>query len=167
MKALLALFLVGLIGATGVAAARTPGEVAVGDALRNATMQGLNGPSRALSHYKGLPMVINVWASWCAPCRQEMPSLERLSQRKGGRPFVVIGISTDDYPEAAKGFLKKSSTTFSHFIDQQLELENMLGADRLPLTLLIDAQGRVIAKFYGSKSWDSPESLALIDKAFH
>jgi hypothetical protein len=60
--------------------------------------------------------------------------------------------------------LRKSGVTFSNYIDQRLELEHMLGADRLPLTLLVDSQGRVLAKFYGAKDWDSPESVALIAK---
>jgi hypothetical protein len=79
----------------------------------------------------------------------------------------MIGISTDDYPEAAKGFLKKNKTSFSHFIDSRLLLENMLGAERLPLTLLVDAQGRVLGKYYGAKEWDSREAMQLIGKTFH
>ncbi|MFY9327927.1 MAG: TlpA disulfide reductase family protein [Georgfuchsia sp.] len=146
--------------------AKTPGEVAVRGTLREATMQGLNGPSRKLSDFRGKPLIINVWASWCGPCREEMGSLERLSRHDGGSKFAMIGISTDDYPEAAKAFLQKSGTTFSHFIDSKLLLENMLGADRLPLTLLVDAKGRVLAKFYGAKVWDSPEALEVIGKAF-
>jgi hypothetical protein len=79
----------------------------------------------------------------------------------------MIGISTDDYPEAAKAFLKRNRTSFSHFIDSRLLLENMLGAERLPLTLLVDAQGRVLGKYYGAKEWDSPEAMQLIGKSFH
>ena len=153
-----------LVGANNATA--TPGEVAVGSVLREATMRGLNGPDHKLSAFRGKPLIINVWASWCGPCRQEMGSLERLSRRYGGKQFAVIGISTDDYPDAARAFLKQSRTTFSHFIDTRLFLENMLGADRLPLTLLVDAQGRVLAKFYGAKEWDSPEALEVIGKAF-
>jgi len=129
-------------------------------------MQGLSGPARKLSEFRNKPLIINVWASWCGPCRQEMGSLERLSRSKGGQQFTVIGISTDDYPDAAKAFLQKSKTTFSHFIDSRLFLENMLGADRLPLTLLVDAQGRVLGKFYGAEEWDSPQALKLIGKTF-
>lgn len=129
-------------------------------------MQGLSGPSKKLSEFRGKPLIINVWASWCGPCRQEMGSLERLSRRYGGKRFTVIGISTDDYPNVAKAFLPKSKTTFSHFIDSGLFMENMLGADRIPLTLLVDAQGRVLGKFYGAKEWDSPEALEVIAKAF-
>jgi hypothetical protein len=94
-----------------------------------------------------------------------MGSLERLS-RRGGKQFAVIGISTDDYPDNAKAFLNIAKTTFRHFIDQRLQLENMLGADRLPLTLLIDAQGQVLGKYYGAKDWDSPELRQLIGKSF-
>jgi hypothetical protein len=62
--------------------------------------------------------------------------------------------------------VQKTKTSFSHFIDQRLVLENMLGAERLPLTILVDAQGRVLDKIYGAREWDSPESLKLIGKAF-
>jgi len=96
-----------------------------------------------------------------------MGSLERLSHRYSGKQFNVIGISTDDYRDRATAFLQKSNTTFSNFIDSKLLMENMLGADRIPLTLLVDAQGRVLAKFYGAKEWDSPESVDTIAKAFH
>ena len=120
-----------------------------------------------LSDFRGKPLIINVWASWCGPCRQEMASLERLWRRHGGQRFAVIGISTDDYVDAAQAYLKKSNTTFNHYIDSRLTLENMLGADRIPLTLLVDAQGRVLGKFYGAKEWDSPDALELIAGAFH
>ena len=148
------------------AAAKTPGEVQAGEVLRDARMQGLLGPSTKLSALRGKPLVINVWASWCGPCREEMASLERLSRRFWGTELNVIGISTDDYQDRAEAFLHKSGVTFGNYIDRRLELEHMLGADRLPLTLLVDAQGRVLAKFYGAKEWDSPQSLALIAKYF-
>ena len=166
MTRFLLLALLSLLLPVSAAFAKTPGEVEVGAVLRAAPMQGLGGPSRNLSDYRGKPLLINVWASWCGPCRDEMGSLERLSRRAGGKQFVVIGISTDDYPDRALAFLKKSGTTFGNFIDSRLALENMLGADRLPLTLLVDAQGRVLAKFYGAQEWDSPEALAVIGKAF-
>ena len=129
-------------------------------------MLGLSGPSRKLSEFRGKPLIINVWASWCGPCRQEIGSLERLARSKLGKQFTVIGISTDDYPEAAKAFVKRSGTTFAHYIDQRLLLENMLGAERLPLTLLVDAHGKVLGKYYGAEEWDSPQAFALVSKAF-
>jgi thiol-disulfide isomerase/thioredoxin len=157
--------LMGMTLAIG-AAAKTPGEVEIGGVLREATLRGLNGPDQKLSSFRGKPLIINVWASWCGPCISEMGSLERLAWRDMGQKFVVIGISTDDYPEAAKGFLRKSGATINHYIDKQLELENMLGAAHLPLTLLIDAKGRVLNKIVGAREWDSPQSSKMIDQAF-
>ncbi len=75
--------------------------------LREAAMQGLSGPSRKLSEFRGKPLIINVWASWCGPCRSEMGSLERLFWRYEGRKFAMIGISTDDYRDKAEGLPAK------------------------------------------------------------
>lgn len=132
--------------------------------LREAHMQGLEVPNQKLSAFRGKPLLINVWASWCGPCRQEMASVQRLAQRYGGKQFHVIGVSTDDYIDRATFFLKQNAVTFPNFIDSQLFLENMLGADHLPLTLLVDARGKVLAKFSGAREWDSPQTLAMIAK---
>lgn len=166
MKKILSLLLLLLLGAMPTAFAKTPGEVEIGSVVRDSTMQGLSGTAKKLSDYRGKPLIINVWASWCGPCRMEMGSLDRLYRRYGGKQFQVIGISTDDYPERAQGFLQQAKTGFSHFIDSKLVLENMLGADRLPLTVLVDAEGRVLAKYYGAKAWDSPQALEVISKVF-
>jgi thiol-disulfide isomerase/thioredoxin len=146
-------------------AAATPGEVKIGGTLREAQMRGLSGPPQKLSEFRGMPLIINVWASWCGPCRQEMGALDRLAARNARR-FRVIGISTDDYIDRARAALKQSKVGFANFIDRELELENMLGADRIPLTLLIDAKGRVVDKIYGAKEWDSPEAMDFIAKSF-
>jgi len=147
------------------AGAGTPGEVAVGQRLRDATLQGLNGPPRALSAYRGRPLVINVWASWCGPCRAETASLERLAWSDAGSHFTIIGISTDDRPQAARAWLRQSNATLSHFIDEGLLMENMLGATHLPLTVLVDADGRVRDKVVGAREWDDAASVTLIARA--
>jgi thiol-disulfide isomerase/thioredoxin len=156
-----------IVGTIPLASAKTPGEVETGQTLREAMLQGLNGPGRKLSEFRGKPLIINVWASWCGPCREEMASLERLSWLNTTGQFSLIGISTDDYPENAKALLKKSNATINHFIDNHLQMENMLGAAQLPLTVLVDANGRILYKIYGSRQWDSPEALSLIRKAFN
>ena len=146
--------------------AKTPGEVQVGTKLREAPLYGFAGDYRKLSELRGKPLIINVWASWCGPCRAEMGSLERLSRRFGGKQFNIIGVSTDDDAGAAAAFLTQSKVTFDNYHDRNLLLENMLGADTIPLTLLVDGQGRVLGKFRGSRQWDSQESLELIAKTF-
>ncbi|MFZ2266201.1 MAG: TlpA disulfide reductase family protein [Azonexus sp.] len=146
--------------------AGTPGEVAVGEALRDAELRGLGGPGAKLSAFRGKPLLINVWASWCGPCRAEMASIEKLARRYDGKEFNIIGISTDDDHAAAAAFLRQSRLSFRNYIDRNLLLENMLGANRLPLTILVDVDGRVIKKIAGSRAWDSPESINLITQAF-
>jgi thiol-disulfide isomerase/thioredoxin len=146
--------------------AGTPGEVPVGQVLRDATMQGLNSPPRKLSTLRGKPLIINIWASWCGPCRAESASLERLAWGPMGARFNIIGISTDDYADRAKAWLARSNATISHYIDRQLELETMLGARQLPLTILVGADGRVLEKVYGAKEWDGPAARAFIEKTF-
>ncbi len=149
------------------AAAPPPaGAVAVGEPLRDATMQGLNGPPRTLSSFRGRPLIINVWASWCAPCRIEMASLERLAWGDLAGRFTLIGISTDDYVDRAQALLRRSNATINHYIDRGLELETMLGATHLPLTVLVDAQGRVLEKVAGAKEWDGPEARRRIERLF-
>ena len=147
-------------------AAAAPTPVAIGKAPPDVLMKGLNGPDRRLSGYRGRPLLVNVWASWCGPCRDEMASLERLAWRDEAAGFAVIGISTDDDAAAARAFLKRSNATFNHYIDHDLELESLLGANRLPLTVLIDAQGHVLRRVYGAQRWDGPEALQVIRSAF-
>ncbi len=152
--------------AAGNAAAQRGAEVRVGETLRDLPMQGLNGPDRRLSFFRGQPLVINVWASWCGPCRAEMGSLERLAWMDHPVPFAVIGISTDDYRDKALAFLRSNNTTLNHYLDRELQWESMLGASRIPLTVMVDAQGRVLDKVVGAKAWDGPEGLAIVRKAF-
>jgi thiol-disulfide isomerase/thioredoxin len=149
----------------GPACAATPGEVGLRQTLPEARLLGLNGRSRLLSEFRGRPLVINVWASWCGPCRAETASLERLAWSALGERLTIIGISTDDDRQAALAWLQTSNATLSHFIDQQLQMENLLGANRIPLTVLVDARGQVVEKFYGAREWDSPASMRLIERA--
>ena len=141
-------------------------EVAVGGILPDATLHGLNGPTRHLSDYRGKPLLINVWASWCGPCREEMASLERLAWREKKPDFAIIGISTDDFADKAASLLMRTNATIAHFIDSRLEMEHMLGASRLPLTVLVDGNGRVLARVYGAKQWDQPAALRFVDSTF-
>jgi len=147
--------------------ANAPAEVKIAEPLRDVAMQGLLVKSKKLSEFRGKPLIINVWASWCGPCRQEMGSLERLSRRFGGKQFNIIGISTDDERSAAQHMVIESKLSFNNYIDNNLILENMLGANTIPLTILVDAKGVVVKKIRGSQVWDSPESLKLISETLH
>ena len=166
MTKALFLLVLWLSALSGTAFAKMPGEVDEGGVLREAPLYGFAGDYRKLSELRGKPLIINVWASWCGPCRAEMGSLERLSRRFGGKQFNIIGVSTDDHVNAAAAFLRQANVTFDNYHDRNLLLESMLGANTIPLTVLVDAQGRMVRKVRGAREWDSPEALELIGKAF-
>ena len=165
MRAFLLTFFLASVLTTTVSA-DTPDEVEIGGYLREAALDGLNGRTKKLSEYKGKPLIINVWASWCGPCRAEMGSLERLAQRYNGKEFNIIGISIDDYRNKATAFIKQTEISFENFIDHRLLLENMLGANTVPLTVLVDANGRILEKARGSYEWDNPKIIDTISKVF-
>jgi len=145
----------------------TPGEIEIGGYLRDATLQGFNGKNNKFSDFKGKPLIINVWASWCGPCRAEMGSLERLARRYNHKELNIIGISTDDDANAAASYIKQSKITFNNYLDHKVFLENMLGANTIPLTILVDAQGRILEKARGAYEWDAPETIAGLEEVFH
>lgn len=155
-----------LLLASVTVSAGTPGEVEPGGYLRAATLQGFDGTTKTFEDFKGKPLLINVWASWCGPCRVEMASLERLAQRYNGKEFNIIGVSTDDYKDAAQAFIKQTGISFENFLDSKLFLENMLGANTIPLTVFVDAEGRVLEKVSGAYEWDDAQTVEAIGQIF-
>jgi thiol-disulfide isomerase/thioredoxin len=137
-------------------------EVREGEQLPNVYLRGLGGASRKMADFSGRPLIINIWASWCAPCRAEMASLERLAWMDDVGDVVIIGISTDDSRQRAEDYLSSISSTIPHFIDKGLRLEKMLGASRIPLTVLVNRQGKVVKKVYGARAWDQPVSVQMV-----
>jgi thiol-disulfide isomerase/thioredoxin len=160
-----AMFLASTAPAAPLAA---PALVPVGQPVPDFRMAGLNGPPRSLTSFKGRPLIINVWASWCSPCRKEAASLELLAWSEKGAPYTIIGISTDDERSNALAWLKQSNATLSHFIDSapHWPLEKSLGASSIPLTVLVDAKGRVVGRFRGARDWASADSIKLIERTF-
>jgi len=165
MKSILTILLFLALPPT-ISYAATPGEVKEGGTLREAKLYGFGGDVLHLSELRGKPLIINVWASWCNPCRAEMGSLNYLFKLYGGKQFNIIGISTDDDSNAALNFLMRLGIGFANYADNKLMMEHMLGADRIPLTLLVDAKGKVLKKVRGYKKWDSPEMLKFIEATF-
>jgi thiol-disulfide isomerase/thioredoxin len=140
-------------------------EVRVGEYLREANLDGLNVETTKLSSYKGKPLIINLWASYCGPCRAEMGSLERLSRKYNGK-LNIIGITIDDYRDRAQALIRETGITFANFQDHNLYMENMLGGNFIPLTVLVDEQGRILKKVDGVREWDDPGIIAAIEQVF-
>ncbi|MEQ8394028.1 TlpA disulfide reductase family protein [Thalassobaculum sp.] len=117
-----------------------------------------------LDAYRGSLVLLNVWATWCAPCVKELPSLDRLQAALGSDRFRVVLVSVDRKGlEVAAPFLKRVGVTnLRTAADPKSELARALGAAGLPTSILLDSEGRIIGKMLGDAEWDSPSAKALI-----
>lgn len=117
-----------------------------------------------LEDLRGKTVLLNVWATWCAPCIKEMPSLDRLQDLRGGDDFEVITISIDRTKyEPAKFFADNDIKNLSPWHDGSFGIPGNLQLRGYPTTLIYNPEGREIAMMEGDAEWDSPEALALID----
>lgn len=114
------------------------------------SLTSLNGDKKVeLKDFKGKPVVINFWASWCGPCRGEIPFLEKSWKEYKGEGVVFIGIDVLDDEKNAKSFLSTLGVSYTNLKDQSGEVANKYGVVALPATIFIDKEGRIIRKNYG------------------
>lgn len=126
----------------------------------------LDGGSHTLSDWRGKLVLLNFWATWCAPCREEMPSLDALQKARGGDRFEVVTVASGRNTEAAihRFFEEAGVTDLPTLTDPQMRLARAFGVMAMPVTILIDAEGNEVARMSGEADWASPEALALIDR---
>ena len=123
------------------------------------------GEPKTLADFKGKTVLLNVWATWCGPCREEMPGLDRLQAEMGGDKFEVVALSIDRGGiEASKRFLDQIKVKFlGTFVDTSGKSSKALRVIGMPTTLLIDADGREVGRLMGPAHWDSDEAKKLIE----
>jgi thiol-disulfide isomerase/thioredoxin len=126
--------------------------------------QDAEGRERTLADWRGKVVLLNLWATWCLPCRKEMPALDRLQSELGSDKFEVVAVSVDRKGiEASRKFLDDTSVgKLALYVDSSTRLTSDLKAVGLPATLLIDAQGREIGRLLGPAEWDSEDAKRLI-----
>lgn len=126
--------------------------------------EDLQGRTVTLADFEGRVVVLNFWATWCAPCIREMPSLDRLQAALGAEGLKVIGVSIDrGGREAVEPFMKKLGLEqLEAFLDPKGRLFRAFRAQGVPTTMLIDVEGNVVGSLMGTAEWDSPEAMALI-----
>jgi thiol-disulfide isomerase/thioredoxin len=133
--------------------------------LADARFRDGEGNETGFDAFRGKVVLVNLWATWCAPCRHEMPSISRLQAARGGDDFQVAAISVDrGGAETSLAFLQEvGADNLPLYIDPTTRIGRALGAYGLPVTILLDRQGQEVARLVGPAEWDSPEALALID----
>ncbi len=125
-------------------------------------LKDTNGNVWKLSNLKGRVVFVNFWASWCAPCREEMPYMESLHKKMQGRPFQMLAILYKDDPATAMSYMKRNGLDFPVLLDPDGKTAKEYGITGVPETYLVDKTSILRKKFVGPEPWDSPEALALI-----
>ena len=120
-----------------------------------------------LAQWKGRVVLVNLWATWCGPCRKEMPELAELQERLGSDDFEVVAISVDRQgAEVARPFLDEvGADALKLYLDPTTKVLNDFKAVGLPATMLIDRAGREVGRMFGPADWASPEAIRLIETA--
>jgi thiol-disulfide isomerase/thioredoxin len=153
--------------AAGLAAAWAAGGTMKpwsGGATPPLALRDLDGKEHKLADYRGKVVVLNFWATWCDPCREEMPSMQRLQEKLAGKPFAILAV---DYGEGApriRDFLKNVPVHFTVLLDRDTSAATAWKVKVLPTTLVIDAEQRVRFVAVGDIGWDSPPVEAEIRK---
>jgi len=131
------------------------------------------GKKMGIDDLKGKLVVLNFWATWCPPCRLEMPSMEKLYQEFKGEGLEVVAINFMESEKPIKSFLKENGFTFPVLLDKKGEIARKYGVHGLPVTYLIARNGNLLARSMGYKDWYKPETRELIstllkdDTTFH
>ena len=129
------------------------------------TLPDLAGNAVSLSKYKGQVVLLNFWATWCPPCRLEMPTMEKAYQKYRDQGFAVVAVSVDAGPESAvRHFLEELDLSFQVLLDPDMETLRMFRSFSLPTTIIIDRQGFIRSREMGYRDWSDAESTKLLQR---
>ena len=128
------------------------------------TLKNLDGQEVSLRQFKGKYLLINFWATWCGPCKIEMPSLEKLYRQFKSENFDMVGISNDMFGDrVVSPYVKANNITFPMLLDQRMIVSRQYGIVSLPTTVLIDPRGMLIGILQGAEDWSDPETLLYFE----
>ena len=153
-----------LVAASGAALAEPDIKPWKGKATLPLAGNDMEGKAVDLKHLQGRVLVVNFWATWCEPCRDEMPSLQRLREKLDGKSFDVLAVNYGESREKVSQFLGKEKVALPVLLDPEMETAKAWGVGGLPMTFLIDAKGRVRYSVFGERDWSGGDSLALVEK---
>ena len=125
-------------------------------------LKDLSGREHRLLDYRGKVVVVNFWATWCEPCRDEMPALEKLQKKFAGRPFVVLAVNFDEPEARIRKFMSVLPLTFPVLLDRERKLAKAWNVRLLPATYVVDPDGEVRFSVLGELDWTAPEIVERI-----
>ena len=124
----------------------------------------LDGATHHLAKYRGKVVLVNFWATWCAPCRDEMPSMERLRQSMVGRPFAVLAVNVGESSRVARNFATKVPVGFPLLLDRDTSIAKSWGAKLLPASYLIGPDGAIRYSYLGELDWSRADVRAALEQ---
>jgi peroxiredoxin len=166
------LLIIGITGAIGGGAIRYLRKelfpVQLGSKAPNFTAATLDSipHQRSLENYRGQVVMINVWATWCLPCRVEMPSIEALHRAYGPKGLRILAVSIDDpgTDSTIRAFIKQYGLTFEVLHDPKGKISELYDIDGYPETFIVGKDGIIRKKLMSATDWNSPEARALVDR---
>lgn len=129
-------------------------------AFRLNTLQGVAINSKKLA---GRVIILNFWATWCGPCKEEMPSLERLHQKFPSDQLKILAVTTENRPQDIQAFWHQLNLHFDVLWDEHEELSQTLMVRNLPTTVIVDSRGTLRGRVLGPREWDNPETVSFIN----
>lgn len=128
------------------------------------TITSLQGEQIKLSSLKGKVVMLNFWATWCPPCREEIPSMMKLAAAMKGKPFQMLAVSIDEGGvPAIKEFFKESGYNLPAYVDTTMESSKLYGITGVPETFIIDKNGVIVKKVIGPMAWDSADVASFLE----
>lgn len=161
LKGLLAI-LVSALGWVIVSAVREQHVVVVGDAAPDFHITSDEGKQISPEDFGGKVLVLNFWASWCPPCVEEVPSLNRLARETANSGVVVLGVSIDKNPKLYQQFRDRFHLSFQTFRDPDENISASYGTYKIPETYIIDRSGKVVRKIISNTDWTDPEMVRFV-----
>ena len=135
-------------------------RVRAGFPAPNFTFPGLDGKMVSLTDYRGKVVFLNIWATWCGPCKEEMPSMERLYKALKGEDFEILAVSIDTLgAKVVAPFMKEYGLGFPALLDTGATIQRLYGTTGIPETFIINREGIIEQKIIGSRDWATPEAI--------
>lgn len=126
------------------------------------SLPALDGGEVSLSDHRGSVVILNFWATWCPPCREELPSMVRLQNELRDEPFTILAVSVREQPETVLSFLEETGFELPVLLDESGNTGVEYGVRGIPTSYVVDTGGRVLAMLVGAREWDDPEVVALM-----
>lgn len=160
----LVLVVAGLLFLSGCPGGPPASSVVVGEQAPDFTLVNMEGERVSLSDYRGQVVVINFWATWCPPCREEKPTMESLYQqfKDDGLVFLAVNVEADGH-QVVSQYLLRHSYTFPILLDGRAEVQGLYGVFRYPESFIIDRDGTVVEQIIGARDWMQNPTFRLIE----